>query len=458
MIASCCGKFWSAVIMIALSLSIPLVGYAENCTNIAVVDFMVDVPLPDPEDYSTPPPPPANLPNLVSAKTGKSVPNLSATVVIEKSNKDEDTNQQVHLGDLYCGIQTKNTEKVKIGSFENKCILYDGRKAGNDSPESLGSKTVSGLDGGKKTTTHHSFKVKDPSYYTLYGCANTGSKPPTETKTSDNCGTRTFLAYSVPDVAVEKVYVQGGGTAFSPGSTFTIVADVGNSGDNFHAGKNRKMTIATQLSGCVSSRTVDAVEIDDGVLHNGDHGKTKTFTVTIPPNATPGVCTVTIVADPGGELQQEPNRETNRGNNSKTITISVRQPEPPPPPPIISVTKVTLSNGTSRVYTDEKVDVLITVKNSGGAASPMTGRLFVTPIAGGQDTLIGTFPIEAIPAGGTAAGIIPGVFFVGDGEVALEVCFENNCSDGGRIFIAVRSSSTTDEETDAMAIRMLMGK
>lgn len=424
-------------------------------------DGPIALPAPDPENPN-PPLPPSDLPNLVTAGTSSSAPNLSATVVIEKHDQSEDTNQQVPLGDLYCGIQTKNTTNVKMESFQNKCTLYDGLKAGNDSPESLGSKTVSSLSGGSKTTTHHSFTLKDPSYYTLYGCANTGTSPPKETETSDNCGTRTFLAYGVPDVKVEEVYVQGGATVFSPGNSFTVVADVGNSGDNFHAGKNRKMTIAAELSGCVPKQTVDAVEIDDSVLHHGDSGKTKTFTVTIPPTATPGICTVTIIADPDGELQQEPNRETNRSNNSKAITISVSQPQPPTPaPPVISVTSVTLSNGTSHVYTDEKVDVSIGVKNSGGSvSSPMTGRIFMTPIAGGQDTTIGTFSLDAIPAGGTTTGVIPGVFFSVNGEMTLTVCFGEgnaNCWDGGKIFIEVRDSSAIDEEIDAEAIRMLMG-
>lgn len=148
--------------------------------------------------------------------------------------------------------------------------------------------------------------------------------------------------------------------------------------------------------------------------------------------------------------------------HSKAITISVSQPQPPTPaPPVISVTSVTLSNGTSHVYTDEKVDVSIGVKNSGGSvSSPMTGRIFMTPIAGGQDTTIGTFSLDAIPAGGTTTGVIPGVFFSVNGEMTLTVCFGEgnaNCWDGGKIFIEVRDSSAIDEEIDAEAIRMLMG-
>ncbi len=323
-ISSRCGQA-SAVMMFILSLLVSIVGYAESCPNGSVIDFAMAVPPSDPE--STTPPPPSNLPKLVTAGTSSSAPNLSATVVIEKHDQSEDTNQQVPLGDLYCGIQTKNTTSVKIGSFQNKCILYDGLKAGNDSPVTLSSKTVISLSGGSKTTTHHSFTLKDPSYYTLYGCVNTGSSPPKETTISDNCGTRTFLAYGVPDVAVEEVYIQGGGTAFLRGSTPMVVADVGNSGDNFHAGKNRQMTIAAELSGCVSSRIEDAVEIDDGVLHKGDHGKTKMFSVSVPLDAV-GTCTVTIIADPKGELQQEPNRESNRSNNSMAITFQVSEPEP----------------------------------------------------------------------------------------------------------------------------------
>lgn len=424
-------------------------------------DGPVPIPQSDPEDYSTPPPPPSNLPKLVSAGTSSSSPNLSTTVVIEKENKDEDTNQYLRLGDLYCGVKAQNTTSVSIGSFQNKCILYDGRTAGNDPPEPLGSKTVSGLSGGAKTTTHHPFEIDDPGYYTLYGCVNTGSSPPKEKTLSDNCGTRTFLAYSVPDVYVEEVYIQSGWTDFSPGTTLTVVADFANSGDNFHAGKNRRMTISADLSGCVTPRTVDAVEIDEDVLRHGDHDRTKTFTVTIPPTAV-GTCTVTIIADPGGELLQEANKEANRSNNSKAISFQVTKPQPPTPaPPVVSVTSVTLSNGTSHVYTDEKVDVSIEVKNSGeSASSPMAGRLFMTLITGGQDTTIGTFSLDAIPAGGTATGGIPGVFFVGDGEVTLTVCFGEgnaNCWDGGKIFIGVRESSATDEEIDAEAIRMLMG-
>ena len=453
-----CGRLPFAAMVVFLSLFIFPAENANSCTNGALVDFAVPVPPPDPES-TTPPSPPSNLPSLVSAGTSGSAPNLSATVVIEKHDQREDTNQQVPLGDLYCGIQTKNTTSVSIGSFENKCILYDGLKAGNDSPVSLGSKTVTSLSGGSKTTTHHSFVLKDPSYYTLYGCANTGTSPPKETTISDNCGTRTFLAYGVPDVAVEEVYIQGGGASFLLGSSFTVVADVGNSGDNFHAGKNRQMTIAAELSGCVSRRTVDAVEIDDGVLHKGDHGKTKTFTVTVPPTATPGICVLTIVADPGGELQQEPNRESNRGNNSRAITFQAVEPTPPVPQvPVLSVTKVSYSNG-SHVYTTERTDVSIEVKNSGNATSQaMTGRMFYTPVAGGQDTAIGTFPIDAIPAGGTTTGIIPGVLFSGSGEMTTTVCLgtdNSNCWNGGNIYVdTVQMPPGGEDEDDSTIIRL----
>ena len=84
----------------------------------------------------------------------------------------------------------------------------------------------------------------------------------------------------------------------------------------------------------------------------------------------------------------------------------------------------------------------------------------MTPIAGGQDTTIGTFSLDAIPAGGTTTGVIPGVFFSVNGEMTLTVCFGEgnaNCWDGGKIFIEVRDSSAIDEEIDAEAIRMLMG-
>ncbi|MFZ1736220.1 MAG: hypothetical protein WAU31_04770, partial [Candidatus Moraniibacteriota bacterium] len=57
-------------------------------------DGLVSLPPADPES-TTPPPPPSNLPSLVSAGTSSSAPNLSATVVIEKHNQREDTNQQV---------------------------------------------------------------------------------------------------------------------------------------------------------------------------------------------------------------------------------------------------------------------------------------------------------------------------------------------------------------------------
>lgn len=419
--------------------------------------FAVPVPSPDPES-TTPPSPPSNLPSLVTAGTSSSAPNLSATVVIEKHDQSEDTNQQVPLGDLYCGIQTKNTTSVSIGSFANKCILYDGLKAGNDSPVVLGSKTVSGLSGGAKTTTHHSFNVKNPSYYTLYGCTNTGSSPPKETKTSDNCGTRTFLAYGVPDVKIEKVYFQGAGTTRVLGSSFTVVADLANSGDNFHAGKNRKMTVSAELSGCVSTRTVDALEMSDDILEHGASGKTKIFEVAVPPTATPGVCILTIIADPGGELQQEPNRESNRGNNSMAITFRAVDPTPPVPQvPVISVTKVTIVNG-SHVYTTEKTNVSIEVKNSGGAASQaMTGRMFYTPVVGGQDTAIGTFSIGAIPAGSTAIGIIPDVLFSGSGEMTTTVCFDSipQCWNGGNIYVDTVQSPPGGEDEDGSTIMRL---
>ena len=94
------GRLLSAAMMFLLSLSIPIAGYAESCMNGAVLDLAVSVPPPDPES-TTPPPPPSNLPSLVSAGTSNSAPNLSVTVVIEKHDQSEDTNQQVPLGDLY---------------------------------------------------------------------------------------------------------------------------------------------------------------------------------------------------------------------------------------------------------------------------------------------------------------------------------------------------------------------
>lgn len=135
------GRLLSAAMMFFLSLSISIAGYAESCMNGAVLDLAASVPPPDPES-TTPPPSPSDLPSLVTAGTTSSAPNLSATVVVEKSNKDEDTNGYLRVGDRYCGIKTSNAASVSIGSFSNKCILYDGLKAGNDSPESLGSKTV----------------------------------------------------------------------------------------------------------------------------------------------------------------------------------------------------------------------------------------------------------------------------------------------------------------------------
>lgn len=417
--------------------------------------FAVSVPLPDPESPPLPPSP-SDLPKLVTAGTTSSAPNVTGKPVIAKSNKDEDPNDLVPLGDLYCKIKVENTTSTKIGSFETKCVLYDGLRAGNDSPESLGSKTVSGgLPGKEKTSTYHSFELNDPGYYTLYGCANTGSSPPKETKTSDNCETRTFLARGTPDVRVQSVVIEGGGTSFPLGSTITVVSDLANDGDNFHAGKNRHMTVSAELSGCVPTQIADAVEISDDILKHGASGKTKTFTVTIPPTATPGICIVTIIADPKGELLQEPNREENRGNNQKSLTFQVVEPMPPAPQvPVISVTKVTIENG-SHVYTTEKTGVSIEVKNSGTAASlPMTGRMFYTPVAGGQDTAIGTFSIGTIPAGGATTGIIPDVLFSGSGEMTTTVCFDSipQCWDGGNIYVETVQTPPGGEDEDGSTI------
>jgi hypothetical protein len=300
----------------------------------------------DPEEYGSPSS--SDLPRLVSAGTSSSAPNLEATVVVEKSNKDEDPNGYLRVGNLYCGVKAKNTTSVSIGSFQNKCILYDGEKAGNDPPITLDSKTVSSLKGGEKTTTHHGFTIRDPGYYTLYGCVNTGSGPPKETKTSDNCRTKTFLAYSIPDVLVEGVYIQGGATEVLPGTTLAIPADFGNTGDDFHAGKNRRMGVTAELSGCVSTRIMDTTDIDEDVLRHGDGDRTKTFSLTVP-LAARGVCTVTVIADPKGELLQTPNKEANRGNNQKAITFLVKEPEPvsPPEDPFVSCNAITQQNWIS---------------------------------------------------------------------------------------------------------------
>ena len=140
------GRLSFVAVAVLLFLFIFPVEYAKGCTNGIIAEFTVSVPPPDPES-TTPPPSPSDLPSLVTAGTTSSAPNLSVTVVIEKHDQSEDTNQQVPLGDLYCGNQTKNTTSIKIGSFQTKCILYDGLKAGNDSPATLSSKTVSSLDG-----------------------------------------------------------------------------------------------------------------------------------------------------------------------------------------------------------------------------------------------------------------------------------------------------------------------
>ena len=88
-----CGRLPFAAMVVFLSLFIFPAEKANSCTNGALVDFAVPVPPPDPES-TTPPSPPSNLPSLVSAGTSGSASNLSATVVIEKHDQSEDTNQR----------------------------------------------------------------------------------------------------------------------------------------------------------------------------------------------------------------------------------------------------------------------------------------------------------------------------------------------------------------------------
>lgn len=328
-------------------------------------------PMPQPS-----PPSLSDLPKQVTAGKANPAPNLTGQPRIAKENKDEDSNKSVPIGKLYCKVEVKNTTSTKVGPFDTKCTLYDGLRAGNDSPISLGSKAVSGgLGGNAKTSTYHSFEIKHPGYYTLYACVNTGSNPPKETSTSDNCNVETFSVFGNPDVRVQSVVIQGGGASFLIGSTITVVSDFANDGDNFIAGKNRKMTVSAELSGCVPTQVADVVEMSDDILSTGASGKTKTFTVTIPPTATPGTCTVSIVADPKGELTQSPNQEEHRENNRKSITFAVVDPTPPPENCDLVISSGGLTGDRTTLKQGDSYGYKARLLNTGSVQCPSDTRL-----------------------------------------------------------------------------------
>jgi len=378
-----------------------------------------------PESPGTPP--------VTGPNTSGDLPNLvMRDVYLEDANQNKVT--RLHVGERgLCHMSVVNNGKVKAkGTFENRCWVSVGNKFdGKGKAVDIGKQDMTDLDNGKSRVSREDFVASEyPGTKNLVGCADASSKI-VESNEKDNCNLGSeavlqeyvFEVWSSPNLATTAINLSGISGNPALNQPFSISSTTTNRGENF--GQDY-VSIGYFLDGALVGQ-------NQILRSNMQGGMSKTEEIPVPGGiTTAGIHEVKACADFVNAIT-----ETDETDNCMTILVNVATPNVPKPS-VLSVTSVTTSNDMRHVFTDDRPDISVNVKNTGGASSPMIGEVFISSVPHGNERIsLGIFSISVIPEGGNAVGTIPSASFTQLGPWMLTACLNGKtlCFDGDVITV-----------------------
>ncbi len=395
-----------------------------------------------PEDSSASPPitggkHPGDLPNLI----------VHELYLVKEADRDSPHLSQIHIGERsYCNIQVKNTgEAGAWGTWANRCYLSKGNYRDHD-PDNLGHESMTDLSAGQSRRVYQIIPAFEyPGKFNITACADTdgndGDKKIMESDEGDNCHDEyRFDVVSDPNLATTAISLTSivGNPVIN--QSFNISSTTTNLGENFGSDY-------VYIGYFVDGELVGQNQIR---RENMKGGMSKAEEIPIHGGiATAGVHEIKACADFTDDIV-----ETNESDNCRILLVNVTAPVSP----ILSINGVVLANGTRHVFTDERPDISISIGNTGGISSPMTGEVFISSAPHGVENIsLGTFQVGAVPEGGNATGTLSGVSFTKLGPWVLTACIEGMTTCASGDVVTVESSHPVNKHVNP-AVLMILNK
>ncbi|QQR77763.1 MAG: CHAP domain-containing protein [Candidatus Moraniibacteriota bacterium] len=380
---------------------------------------------------------PGDLPNLI----------VHELYLVKEADRDSPHLSQIHIGERsYCNIQVKNTgEAGAWGTWANRCYLSKGNYRDHD-PDNLGHESMTDLSAGQSRRVYQIIPAFEyPGKFNITACADTdgndGDKKIAESDEGDNCHDEyRFDVVSDPNLATMAISLTGivGNPVIN--QPFNISSTTTNLGENFGPDY-------VYIGYFVDGELVGQNQIR---RENMKGGMSKAEEIPIHGGiATAGVHEIKACADFTDDIV-----ETNESDNCRILLVNVTAPVSP----ILSINGVVLANGTRHVFTDERPDISISIGNTGGISSPMTGEVFISSAPHGVENIsLGTFQVGAVPEGGNATGTLSGVSFTKLGPWVLTACIEGmtTCTSGD--VVTIESSHPVNKHVNP-AVLMILNK
>ena len=395
-----------------------------------------------PEDSSASPPitggkHPGDLPNLI----------VHELYLVKEADRDSPHLSQIHIGERsYCNIQVKNTgEAGAWGTWANRCYLSKGNYRDHD-PDNLGHESMTDLSAGQSRRVYQIIPAFEyPGKFNITACADTDGndddKKIMESDEGDNCHDEyRFDVVSDPNLATTAISLTSivGNPVIN--QSFNISSTTTNLGENFGPDY-------VYIGYFVDGELVGQNQIR---RENMRGGMSKAEEIPINGGiATAGVHEINACADFTDDIV-----ETNESDNCRILLVNVTAPVSP----ILSINGVVLSNGTRHVFTDERPDISISIGNTGGISSPVTGEVFISSAPHGVENIsLGTFQVGAVPEGGNATGTLSGVSFTKLGPWVLTACIEGMTTCASGDVVTVESSHPVNKHVNP-AVLMILNK
>ena len=260
-------------------------------------------------------------------------------------------------------------------------VKNKGNKAADDFDVSLTAtgmdkqtKALSGMEaGGSKTLTYTYTASSGSSGTSIDFLAFADCDDVVDESNENNNKDETEVSVNavLPDLTIKSVTPDPG--IAKQGDTVTITVVVGNQGNKDVASSDVKLVIGSEV---VGTKVAEAIPTGGSM--------TITFTYTVPDDAPAGTLDIVATVDPANEI-----KESNETNNTGTNTMQVEARLP-------DLTVVSVTPDPSVAPPGDTVKITVVVGNDGDRDVTSSE---VALVIGGE--LVGTLPVENLPAGGT---------------------------------------------------------
>ena len=236
------------------------------------------------------------------------------------------------------------------------------------------TKALSGMDAGGSKTLTYTYTAPSGSSGTsidFLAFADCDDVVDESNENNNKAETEVSVNAVLPDLTIESVTPEPG--IAKQGDAVTITVVVGNQGNKDVASSDVKLVIGGEV---VGTKVAEAIPAGGST--------TITFTYTVPDDAPAGTLDIVATVDPTNEI-----KESNETNNTGTNTMQVEARLP-------DLTVVSVTPEPAVAQPGDTVKITVVIGNDGDRDVTSTELALVI---GGE--LVGTLPVENLPAGGT---------------------------------------------------------